>query len=189
MGNIWFTSDFHFGHFNIIRYRNRPFTTAQEMDEMIANRLNECVKPNDVLYFLGDFCLGRVEQVTVYRKRITCKTIHFIEGNHDKGTRKLQHLFASWGLLSEVHVAKQRIVLCHYAMRVWPHHAQGAWHLYGHSHGNLPDEPLSFSLDVGVDTHDFRPWHFDEIRSTMKAKADARETSAAARSSIVPSTQ
>jgi calcineurin-like phosphoesterase family protein len=129
MGNIWFTSDFHFGHFNIVRYCNRPFTTSQEMDEMMAHRLNECVKPNDVLYFLGDFCLGRVEQVTAYRKRITCKTIHFIEGNHDKGTRKLQHLFASWGLLSEVHVAKQRIVLCHYAMRVWPHHAQGAWHL------------------------------------------------------------
>ncbi len=105
-----------------------------------------------------------------------CRTIHFTEGNHDKTARKLQHLFASWETLSEINVVKQRIVLCHYAMRVWPHHAQGAWHLYGHSHGNLPDEPLSLSLDVGVDTHDFRPWHFDEIEAIMKAKAAARES-------------
>jgi len=90
--------------------------------------------------------------------------------------RKLQHLFASWETLSEINVVKQRIVLCHYAMRVWPHHAQGAWHLYGHSHGNLPDEPLSLSLDVVVDTHDFRPWHFDEIEAIRKAKAAARES-------------
>jgi calcineurin-like phosphoesterase family protein len=103
-----------------------------------------------------------------------CRTIHFIEGNHDKVARIQQPLFASWGVLSEINVAKQRIVLCHYAMRVWPRHAQGAWQLYGHSHGNLPDEPLSLSMDVGIDSHDFRPWNFDEIQSVMKTKSIAR---------------
>ena len=49
------------------------------------------------------------------------------------------------------------------------HH--GAWHLYGHSHGNLPDTRTSLSMDVGVDTHDFRPWHFDEINLLMTEKA------------------
>ena len=175
MNNVWFTSDFHFGHFNIIRYSDRPFVSSREMDDVIAERVNACVKPNDILYFLGDFCMGREEQVIAYRKRLACKTIHFIEGNHDKTTRKQQQLFASWGLLSEVHVAQQRIVLCHYAMRVWPHHAQGAWHLYGHSHGNLPDEPFALSLDIGVDTHDFRPWHFDELHAVMMGKREARD--------------
>jgi calcineurin-like phosphoesterase family protein len=178
MADVWFTSDFHLGHFNIIRYCNRPFANTQEMDDVITDRVNACVKPNDVLYFIGDFCLGRAEQVTAYRKRLACKTIHFIEGNHDKTTRQRQSLFASWSSLSGVNVSQQKIVLCHYAMRVWPHHAQGAWQLYGHSHGNLPDEPLALSLDVGVDTHDFRPWHFEEIQSVMKAKAEARESSA-----------
>lgn len=175
MSNVWFTSDFHFGHFNIIRYCNRPFGNTHGMDDAIAERVNACVKPADVLYFLGDFCMGRAEEVISYRKRLACRTIHFVEGNHDKATRKQQQLFTSWGVLSEIHVAKQRIVLCHYAMRVWPHHAQGAWHLYGHSHGNLPDEPFSLSLDIGVDTHDFRPWHFDELQAVMKAKGEARE--------------
>jgi calcineurin-like phosphoesterase family protein len=175
MRNVWFTSDFHFGHFNIIRYCKRPFASTQEMDETLIDRMNSCVKPNDVLYFLGDFCLGNAEKVIAYRQRLACKTIHFIEGNHDKTTRKLQHLFASWDVLSEIHIAKQRIVLCHYAMRVWPHHAQGAWHLYGHSHGNLPDDGQSLSLDVGVDVHDFRPWHFDELQTILQAKATARD--------------
>jgi calcineurin-like phosphoesterase family protein len=74
-------------------------------------------------------------------------------------------------------VDKQGIVLCHYAMKVWPHHSRGTWQLYGHSHGNLPDDPLSLSMDVGVDSHDFRPWPFDEIQTIMKMKAEAKASS------------
>jgi hypothetical protein len=80
-------------------------------------RLNSSVKPHDTLYFLGDFCLGRPDDVTAYRNRLSCRTIHFVEGNHDKTTRKLQHLFSSWCSLAEIYAGKQRIVLCHYAMR------------------------------------------------------------------------
>jgi calcineurin-like phosphoesterase family protein len=168
--NVWFTSDFHLGHFNIIRYCQRPFTNIEEMDACIVDRLNARVKPEDMLYFLGDFCMGKVEQVTAYRKRIACKNVHFVEGNHDRVTKRHPALFSSWNQLAEVHVGQQPIVLCHYAMRVWPHHARGAWHLYGHSHGNLPSEPHVLSMDVGVDVHDFLPWHFDEIRDVMNAK-------------------
>lgn len=175
MRDVWFTSDFHLGHFNIIRYCKRPFTDTREMDDALIERLNACAKPNDVLYFLGDFCVGNAERIADYRKRMACKTIHFVEGNHDKIARKQQQLFGSWNLLSEVNVAGQRIVLCHYAMRVWPHHAKGAWHLYGHSHGSLPDAPLSLSMDIGVDSHKFRPWHFEELKAAMATKAEARE--------------
>jgi calcineurin-like phosphoesterase family protein len=174
MADIWFTSDFHLGHFNIIRYCNRPFADTREMDEVIVDRLNALVKPNDTLYFLGDFCLGKHDSVAAYRNRLACQTIHFIDGNHDKTTRQLQHLFSSWSSLSEISIGKQGIVLCHYAMKVWPNHSRGAWQLYGHSHGNLPDDPISLSMDVGVDSHDFRPWHFDEIQAVMKVKAEAK---------------
>ena len=46
--------------------------------------------------------------------------------------------------------------------------------LYGHSHGNLPDTPTALSMDVGVDTHDFRPWHFDEISTLMAERVKRR---------------
>jgi len=144
------------------------------MDATILARLNASVKPDDILYFLGDFCMGGAEAFASYRSRIACQTIHFIEGNHDGTARKVQSLFTSWSSLAEIHVDKQRIVLCHYAMKVWPHHSRGTWQLYGHSHGSLPDDPLSLSMDVGVDSHDFTPWHFDKIESIMKTKAQAK---------------
>jgi calcineurin-like phosphoesterase family protein len=176
MADIWFTSDFHLGHSNIIRFCKRPFANAHEMNEAIAERMNSCVKPDDTLYFLGDFFVlaapgtwRRIENGLLARPSISSR------GTTTRRPRKLQHLFASWSLLAEVPVGKQSIVLCHYAMRVWPHHARGSWHLYGHSHGNLPDDPLALSMDVGVDSHDFRLWHFNEIQAVMKAKADARQ--------------
>jgi calcineurin-like phosphoesterase family protein len=77
--------------------------------------------------------------------------------------------------MAEIRAGGQRIVLCHYAMRVWHHSSRGVWHFYGHSHGKLPDDPTSLSIDVGVDSHDFRPWHFHEIRTVMETKRRARE--------------
>ena len=74
MADTWFTSDFHLGHFNIIRYCNRPFADTREMDEVIVDRLNALVKPNDTLYFLGDFCLGKHDNVAAYRNRLACKS-------------------------------------------------------------------------------------------------------------------
>ena len=66
-------------------------------------------------------------------------------------------------------------MVCYYAMRVWNRAHHGAWHLYGHSHGKLPEAATFLSMDVGVDTHDFRPWHFDEINLLMTEKAKARD--------------
>jgi hypothetical protein len=73
--------------------------------------------------------------------------------------------------LAEISIHGQPVVISHYAMRVWNRSHHGAWQLYGHSHGNLPDTSTSLSMDVGVDTHDFRPWHFDEINLLMTEKA------------------
>jgi calcineurin-like phosphoesterase family protein len=174
MAETWFTADFHLGHQNIIRYCSRPFETPTDMDGAILDRLNSSVKESDVLYFLGDFCRGSGKDALDYRKRIRCKNIFFIEGNHDAGARKIAAEFQWWKQLAEVKIDGQLIVLCHYAMRVWHHSFRGSWHLYGHSHGRLADDPAALSMDVGVDTHDFRPWHFNEIQTRMDEKTKAR---------------
>ena len=64
----------------------------------------------------------------------------------------------------------QRIILFHYAMRVWRGDSRGNWHLYGHSHGNLPDLEDRLSFDIGVDCHDFYPLSYDEVKAIMKTK-------------------
>ncbi len=170
MANIWFTADFHLDHSNILRYCNRPFPNVEEMNQGILGQINRWVKTNDILYFLGDFCMGSKARAVEFRRQIHCKTIFALPGNHDKQVRKLTQEFRWLDNLSEISISRQRIVLCHYAMRVWNHSSHGAWHLYGHSHGRLPDVPSSCSMDVGVDTHNFCPWHFDEIKSQMGPK-------------------
>jgi calcineurin-like phosphoesterase family protein len=169
MPNTWFTADFHLGHANIIRYCNRPFATVEEMDQAIVERLNASVKRDDVLCFLGNFSMGGKQRIFAYRRRIHCKKIFAVPGNHDKQARKLKEEFFRLDNLAEVSIHGQLIVLCHYALRVWNRSNRGSWHLYGHSHGRLPQVANSLSMDVGADTHNFRPWHFDEIKNRMSA--------------------
>jgi calcineurin-like phosphoesterase family protein len=172
MPDIWFTADFHLGHKNIIRYCNRPFESVEKMNYTIPERLNACVKANDILYTLGDFCIGPKARAAELRRQIRCKKIFAVPGNHDKETRKLIQEFSWLNDLAEVSLNGQRVVLCHYAMRVWNQSSRGAWHLYGHSHGRLLDVATSLSLDIGVDTHDFRPRHFDEVSKRMALKTE-----------------
>jgi calcineurin-like phosphoesterase family protein len=47
------------------------------------------VRQSDVLYFLGDFCMGGPEQARRYRDRIVCRHIHVVEGNHDRALRRM----------------------------------------------------------------------------------------------------
>jgi calcineurin-like phosphoesterase family protein len=64
----------------------------------------------------------------------------------------------------------QQVVLAHYAQRSWIGAFRGAWHLFGHSHGNL--SPRGRSFDVGVDVHDFRPLSFEEVKIRMDTVAE-----------------
>ncbi len=164
----YFTSDTHFGHAAIIQLCRRPFATVGEMDEAIIARWNETVSPGDTVYHLGDFCFRNEASAESYVARLNGK-IHFIRGNHDKHTlRDHAHLFASVSDIKEIEIGHRRIVLCHYPMREWHAAWQGAWHLFGHVHGRLDQQPLGLSLDVGVDSHDFRPWSLAEIEAALK---------------------
>jgi calcineurin-like phosphoesterase family protein len=92
-------SDPHFGHENIIKYCNRPFSNVKEMDETIINNINNRVAETDTLFVIGDFCMKRSSEASnapqnafdYYRNQIKCKNIIFLRGNHDKnnGTKTI----------------------------------------------------------------------------------------------------
>jgi calcineurin-like phosphoesterase family protein len=109
MPNTWFTADFHLGHANISRYCNRPFATVEEMDQAIVERLNASVKRDDVLYFLGDFCMGGRQRIFAYRRRIHCKKIFAVPGNHDNQACKLKEEVSWLDNLAEVSIHGQSI--------------------------------------------------------------------------------
>ena len=52
---IWFTSDTHFGHANVLHFTDRPFGDIAHMNRALINAINERVAPADDLYILGDF--------------------------------------------------------------------------------------------------------------------------------------
>ena len=158
MSEVWFTSDTHFGHGNIITHMGRPFENVQEMDDAIVANWNAVVKRGDRVYFLGDFCLG---DPAPYFKRLNGQ-IHFVRGNHDKAKDAVYQQYCT--TFNEVNTVKwdgHRFFLSHYAHRVWPQSHRGAFHLYGHSHGMLDEHGRS--CDVGTDPWGFSPVHVGTI--------------------------
>lgn len=165
--NMFFTADTHFGHANIMKYCNRPFSATEEMDETIISNWNQKVKPNDIVYHLGDFTFGDPNE---YLSRLNGK-ITLIIGNHDNRRCLRFSKFANCYDLFQLRLSeKQQICLCHYAMRVWPASHHGAWHLFGHSHGGTA--PYGKSFDVGVDCNGFAPLAYEEVVAKMATLED-----------------
>jgi len=170
---VFFTSDTHFGHTNIIKYCDRPFNTTNEMDETLIRNWNSVVPQDGLVFHLGDFAFG---DPAVYRPRLN-GDIRFIIGNHDRDSEAYYYNapkdakpFLSYEDVRMVVINGQAIWLSHYAHRVWPKQGRKSWHLYGHSHNNLPDDKHSLSFDVGVDAHGFKPISFKEVAHIMGKK-------------------
>lgn len=176
MENIWFTSDHHFGHKNIIRFCERPFESVEAMNEELIKRWNERVQPNDRVYHLGDVALCSSEKLESILDRLNGK-IFLIKGNHEGTAQSRPHRFEWIKDYFELSIKdetipsrKQKIILCHYAMRTWNGGHRGTFQLYGHSHGTLPDDPNLLAIDVGVDCHDFYPISYEEVKAIMSQK-------------------
>jgi len=80
----WFTSDLHFGHENIIRFCDRPFTDTDEMNSSLSGMINSFVGPDDELWILGDLALGKFENTLGLTRELTAGRIVLVAGNHDR---------------------------------------------------------------------------------------------------------
>jgi calcineurin-like phosphoesterase family protein len=168
---LFFTADTHFGHTNIIKYCNRPFETIEEMNYELIKRWNSKVTSGDTVFHLGDFCFGSNNcDFDKYFSQLNGNIV-WIKGNHDdlawNNRQKFQTFSSGY---YEVKINKQAIILCHYAMRVWNKFHFGSWHLFGHSHGTLPDDLNSLSFDCGVDTNNFYPYSLEDVKEKMNNK-------------------
>lgn len=168
----YFTSDYHFCHKNILIYDKRPFDNIQDHDKKIIENHNSVVKPEDEVWFLGDFIFGSESQLEQILKQMNGK-IHIVFGNHDKAARKCGNLFDSQQDYKEINVNGQAITLCHYAFRVWNKSHHKAWMLYGHSHLSLTS--LGKSMDVGIMGNNYFPYSFDDIKRIMDSKTISNE--------------
>lgn len=162
---LFFTSDTHFGHVNIIQYENRPFTSVDEMDKTIIQRWNSVVRKSDDIWFLGDFCFSK--NPAKYLSQLNGH-IHLVCGNHDDDTRKIKG-FASIQDYKYLRFEGHRIVLSHYPMLSWRNSHKGSIHLHGHCHGSLPHFNGK-RLDVGCMTSEYYPLNLEKIISLTENK-------------------
>ena len=191
--NIFFSSDWHLGHKRDFVWGSRGFSSLEEHRDFIINKINERVKPNDILVYLGDFCLNSSEEdVENYLSQINCQNILSIWGNHNNPLKRMydrevrKHIpydaeiyplryknLVFLGDYQEMVVDNQMIILCHYPLRVWNFVKDGAWMLSGHSHYNDEERRADFqtnkALDVGFDGK-LDLYSFDELRYIMMGK-------------------
>lgn len=171
----FFTSDTHFGHTNILRYCNRPFENIEDMNNIIIKNWNEVVGKEDIVYHLGDFSFKNSSETKLIRESLNGK-IYLCLGSHDKGVKKSYSLFdniqESYFIQIEIDGKTQQIFMSHYLHKIWPMSHYGSWCLFGHSHGGMDEyaEKEGKLIDVGVDSHNFKPWNFDEIDDIMKTR-------------------
>lgn len=165
MPQTYFTADTHFGHTNVIRFCNRPFADAEEMDAAMIANWNAVVGPKDDVFHLGDFAVrcDPKKMANIFRRLNGRK--HLIIGNHDSGATIALPWSSQAAHYREISVEGQRVILFHYGQRVWNGMRYGALQFFGHSHGRLPG--CRASLDVGVDSWGYTPVTLAAIRERL----------------------
>lgn len=167
-----FTADPHFGHRGILFHCERPFESVAEMDQVLISNWNEAVQPDDDIWVLGDLVYKSRRPASHYLEQLNGRK-HLVWGNHDSQQVRNLPAWTSSQAYAEIAVDGRKLILFHYAMRVWNGLHRGALHLYGHSHGKVPGTRKS--ADVGVDCWDYRPVRLDAILARMETQPEAHE--------------
>lgn len=168
--NIFFTSDLHFSHKNVIKHcperanaGSFDINDIEAHDKWLIDKWNKTVGKKDTIYIIGDFSFAnREDTIKILSKLHGDK--HLILGNHDKSSEHLLNYFKTISQIKEVKFKKDNysflkedfeIIMCHYHMINWNKKHYGATQLCGHAHGRLDDynlESPDLRVDVGIDS-------------------------------------
>ena len=169
--NIFFISDTHFFHTNIIKYCSRPFKNVHEMNETMIKNWNSRVKKDDLVFHIGDFGFRYAPGETPDAPKNACEiiksklngTIILIEGNHDKGGRN--------GLKTPI----QNLTIKHGGKRIFLVHnpefcnVNYDFNIVGHSHEKWKfkrfkrGENFTDCCNLSVEQWDYKPVTWNEI--------------------------
>lgn len=182
---VWFTSDTHFFHENILKFCNRPFRNVEHMNECLIEAWNSLIGPDDTVFHLGDFCWGGSANWTSILQRLNGH-IHLIIGNHDVKNLRSHYLkyFESISFQKQITVEGRKIYLNHYPLLTWGgiyrREEDQIWQLFGHVHSGPNNEGgqdstrlqhlLPLQYDCGVDNNMYVPINFNTVKSKIEAQ-------------------
>jgi len=183
---IWFTSDLHLYHTNIITYCKRPFKDAAEMNAVLVENWNKLVAPEDTVYNLGDLAVG-FNQLGVSRDEMKALvgSLHgkhiLYRGNHDRSNTLCRFLGVELAPKSlTIEFGGKRFLLGHYPVPDGGEAEQldrrnCGYKLCGHIHAKWLHQGRS--INVGVDVRGFQPISTEEIISITDQLDDFTATS------------
>jgi calcineurin-like phosphoesterase family protein len=173
MSKIYIISDTHFGHENILKFRDsktneliRNFSDIHDMNEHIVQRWNAVVTEEDIVYHLGDVYFGKGWEVLERlkgRKRL-------ILGNHDNAkSEHLQKYFQKilmWRMFPEYNCLLTHVPVHESALEF-----RNLKNIHGHIHQNTtmitnPDGSRSPDLryiNVSVEKTDYTPINIESL--------------------------
>ena len=182
--NIFFTSDWHLFHDNVLIYDKRPFKDVYEMHETLVKNWNNKVPSDAVVFYMGDLSFAKNIKLTIPIVEQLNGQIHFIMGNHDryediKKIGRFENIYDLINLrVTDIDAPKneQSIVLSHYPILSWNKINRGSYHLHGHEHMHLAREKewewyyKLKVLDMGCNGWDYTPVSYQEVKEIMKTK-------------------
>ena len=176
MGNIYITSDLHFGHDREFIWSARGYKCVEDMNFQQVMKFNSVVTNDDEVWLLGDSTLGDLEEGLYWLKQLNGK-IHVVLGNHDTATREIAYKELGW----DVHVAarlkykKINFYLSHFPTICTNLESESLYqtmvNLFGHTHQIVnfyQDNPYMYH--VGVDSHNGYPISLDQVIEDIKTE-------------------
>lgn len=167
MADIWFISDTHFSHENILKFKDDKgelirgrFSSVSLMDEYMIEMWNDRVKPGDKVYHLGDVAFGSNLKIV---KKLNGKK-RLVVGNHDKINRELCSYFDKIMLWTGGKFKEHGFVCSHIPLRE-DQMRDAEINVHGHIHQNAP--PSRRHICVCVEHTDYAPVHLDEIKAEI----------------------
>lgn len=137
LNDIWFISDTHFGHNNIIKFSDRPFENLQHMTDGLVNNFNACVKSNDVSIWVGDVAFMNENEAQKLVKRLNGYKI-LVVGNHDifKKNKRIMNLgFDEYHITYNLQFDSTVVAITHYPIDSG-NLPKGWINVHGHLHRN-----------------------------------------------------
>lgn len=156
---IWFMSDLHYNHLNIMKFCKRPYDTIEEMNDYIVGELTKKLGENDILFDLGDMIWKESYEDIELFGNLLPKESYKIMGNHDSLATYQREQKKYWRIITDlldVQVIYKgeriKLVLSHYPILDWNGKYHGSINLHGHSHGNNDPENVGIlRFDLGLD--------------------------------------
>ena len=168
MQKTFFIADTHFGHKAIIDYENRPFSSVEEMDEVLISNWNSVVGKDDRVFMLGDFSFyGKRDAIMLILRRLNGRK-SLVVGNHDTS-----HSAAWWRSVGFDEAYKYPIILdgflilSHEPMYINTNMPYA--NIFGHVHGRPEYRDLSpQTFCVSVERIGYRPLELDEVKRRIR---------------------